>query len=187
MICNIIKTVMPLIISRTQSAFIPSRLITDNIMVVAYELLHSMKLNKKKKEGLLAINLDMSKVYNRIEWPYLRAIMAIMGFTKHWIRLIIICVTPIHYSVLVNCSPRETFTHSRCMRQNDPLSPYLFHLCVECLSSLMNKAEGQGELKGLGVARGGTQINQLIFANNYVLFGRAYREEWLKMEYILTT
>lgn len=110
--CNIFKTMMPLIISMIQSAIILDRLITDNIMVVAYELWHSMKLNKKKKEGSMAINLDMSKAYNRIEWPYLQAIMAIMGFTNHWIRLIITCVTPIHYSVLVNCSPRETFTHS---------------------------------------------------------------------------
>lgn len=61
---------MPLIISRMQSAFIPSRLITNNIMVT-YELLHSMKLNKKKRKGVVAIKLDMFKAYDKIEWPYL--------------------------------------------------------------------------------------------------------------------
>lgn len=67
-ICNKLKAIMPLIISRMQSAFIPSRLITNNIMVT-YELLHSMKLNKKKRKGVVAIKLDMFKAYNRIEWP----------------------------------------------------------------------------------------------------------------------
>lgn len=66
-ICNRLKTIMPLIISHMQSVFILSRLITDNI-IIAYELLHSMKLNKKeRKNGNMAIKLDISKTYDRIE------------------------------------------------------------------------------------------------------------------------
>lgn len=45
--CNRLKNFMPHIISRIQSFFILDRLITNNI-IVAYKLLHSMKLNTKR-------------------------------------------------------------------------------------------------------------------------------------------
>ena len=51
------------IISPTQSAFVPGRLITDSV-IVAYEALHSMHVRKKGKIGSLALKLDVSKVYD---------------------------------------------------------------------------------------------------------------------------
>lgn len=52
-----------------QSTFISDKLIIDNV-IVAYELLHSMKLNKEKKDGTIVIKLNMFKAYDRIELPY---------------------------------------------------------------------------------------------------------------------
>lgn len=54
------------IIAPTQSAFLPRRLILDNI-IVAYEMLHSMKTRKKGKIGSMAIKLDISKAYDQIK------------------------------------------------------------------------------------------------------------------------
>lgn len=100
---------MPLIISRMQSAFNLVRLIIDNIMV-AYQLLHSMKLNKKKRDRGMAIKFNTFKAYNRIEWPYLKVVLTSMGFSERWFRLFMTCVTSIRYSMLVKGSPGETFT-----------------------------------------------------------------------------
>lgn len=61
-----LKSVMHSIISSNQSAFISGRLIIDNI-IVAYELLHSLKKNKKGKVGKMVVKLDMSKTYDRVE------------------------------------------------------------------------------------------------------------------------
>lgn len=61
-----LKTIMLLINSKMQSAFIPNRLIMDNIMV-AFEILNSIKLNKKKRDGTMAIKLDILETYDRIE------------------------------------------------------------------------------------------------------------------------
>lgn len=97
-ICNRLKNIMSLIIYRLQSVFILSRLITDNI-IVAYEVLHSMKLIKKKNEGAIAIKIDVSKAYDKIEWPYLQAVLTKMRFSVHWINLIMTCIITVHYTL----------------------------------------------------------------------------------------
>ena len=54
---------MPDIISPTQSALVPGRLISDNVLV-AYETLHIMHGRKKGKKGSMALKLDISKAYD---------------------------------------------------------------------------------------------------------------------------
>ena len=65
-VANRLKQILPHIISPTQSVFVPRRLITDNVLV-AYEALHTMQGRKKGKTGTLALKLDVSKAYDRVE------------------------------------------------------------------------------------------------------------------------
>ena len=66
MLANRLKQNLPQIIVLTQSAFVPGRLITNNVLV-AYEALHTMHGRKKGKTGSLALKLDVSKTYDRME------------------------------------------------------------------------------------------------------------------------
>ena len=83
-LANRLKRVLPYLVSPTQSAFVPGRLITDNVLV-AYETLHTMHARKKGKKGSLPLKLDVSKAYDRVEWQFLKGIMEKMGFPALWI------------------------------------------------------------------------------------------------------
>ena len=78
-IVNRLKLILPNVISDSQSAFVPNRLITDNT-TVAYEILHRMRNRKRGKVGQMAVKLDISKAYDRVEWSFLQGIMQKLGF-----------------------------------------------------------------------------------------------------------
>lgn len=100
MIANHLKMLLPDIISVNQSAFIPNRLITNNI-IVAYEMLHYLKRKKKGKHGLAALKVDISKAYNRMEWGYLEKVMEKYGFSPKFMEIIMMCVKSVNYHVMV--------------------------------------------------------------------------------------
>jgi hypothetical protein len=100
-LANRLKVVLPAIISPNQSAFILGRLILDNTLA-AYETLHTMHSRMWGKVGYMAIKLDMSKAYDRVEWCFLEKVMIKMGFDRRWVNLIMTCISTVRYAVIVN-------------------------------------------------------------------------------------
>ncbi|XP_042939497.1 uncharacterized mitochondrial protein AtMg01250-like [Carya illinoinensis] len=133
----------------------------------------------------MALKLDISKAYDRVEWGFLREVMIKMDFDERWVGLIMKCVQTVKYAIVVNEKPGNSFVPSRGLRQGDPLSPYLFLLCAEGLSTLINKAERRGELKGVAVAKGGIRVTHLLFADDCLVFGQASWQEWLMIKDLL--
>ena len=100
-LANRLKSVLPQIISENQSAFLPERLITDNVLI-AFELMHYLDHKKSGKYGFMAIKLDMSKAYDRVEWNFIEMVMRRLGFHEIWIGWVMKCIITVTYSVLIN-------------------------------------------------------------------------------------
>ena len=83
-IANGLRIFLDDIIGGEQSAFIPGRLITDNILI-AYESVHEMRKRRKGKNSVCAVKLDMMKAYDRVEWHYIETIMKCLGFSTSFI------------------------------------------------------------------------------------------------------
>jgi len=185
MLSHRLKVILPEIISDHQSAFVPGRLITDNILL-AYECIHTMKNNKGKK-GLCRIKLDMHKAYDRVEWCFLEKIMDKLGFDQRWIKLIMACVSSVRYRVRFNNTETEIINPTRGLRQGDPLSPYLFLMVAEGLSCMIRKAEERGDLEGIKVCRQAPTVSHLLFADDSLILLKADKENVECLASILST
>jgi ribonuclease HI len=95
------------------------------------------------------------------------------------------CVESVDYSVLVNGEQVGPVIPGRGLRQGDPLSPYLFILCAEGLSSLIGRAESTGDLTGTSICRGAPPVTHLLFADDCFLFFKACERQAQTMKNIL--
>ena len=125
---NSLKTLLPNIGFDSQSAFVPGRQITDNINV-AFEMIHCLRTRRSGRNTQMALKLNMSKAYDKVEWDFLRKIMHKLGFDERWIHLVMMCVCTTSYSILLNGEHTGYIKPTWGIRQGDPLSPYLFLLC----------------------------------------------------------
>lgn len=173
---NRIKKILPNIVKDYQSAFLPRRLISDNSLIV-FETFHYLKKPRKKGNGFVGIKLDIAKAYYSLEWNFIKTTLKTMGFPTKIINIIMLSVCTVTFSILVNGQPTDTFKPKRGIRQGDPLSPYLFILCAEVLSSLIQKSQQEGLIDGISIATNASAISHLLYAGESILFCRANPEE----------
>lgn len=95
------------------------------------------------------------------------------------------CIAYVTYSILLNGEPQHPFVPSRGIAQEDPISPYFFILCAETLSSLINIAEARGIISDVPIGKCPLCINNLLFADDSLLFCKANSLEWSQLTHIL--
>ncbi|KAE8719829.1 hypothetical protein F3Y22_tig00109925pilonHSYRG00012 [Hibiscus syriacus] len=111
---------------------------------------------KKGKIGYMAIKIDLEKAYDRLEWPFIDDTLD---------------------PVLWNGAMSASFNPSRGLRQGDPLSPYLFVMCMKRLGHAITGAVNNGRWKPIRLCSNIPALSHLFFADDLVLLAEASIEQ----------
>ncbi|PNX80358.1 ribonuclease H, partial [Trifolium pratense] len=186
LLANRLKECLDRCVSEEQSAFVEGRSIVDNALI-AIEVIHALKRRTRGRKGELALKIDISKAYDKVDWGFMRGMLERLGFANKWIHWMMLCVSSVNYSVLVNFEKVGPIFPGRGLRQGDPLSPYLFILVTEGLTTLIKNSVAKGDLHGIQICRGAPTVSHLLFADDCFLFCRATLDETNHLMKILNT
>jgi len=156
-----------------QTSFIAGR----NIMESNCSGSHSLYEGRGRKAGGVAIQVDLEKAFDRLRWDFIHDTLVDIGLPSSLIHVIMHCITTPTMHVLWNGRPTDAFNPSRVVRQGDPISPYIFVLCMERISQTICKLVDEGHWHAIKMSRRGPSLSHLFFADDLILFGTTDMEQ----------
>ncbi|XP_056860224.1 uncharacterized protein LOC130508644 [Raphanus sativus] len=135
---------------------------------VIYKVISKIIANRLKVTLPEFIALNQS-AFVKVQWSFLLKTLEAMDFPAKLIHWISLCITTPSFSVQVNGELAGYFQSERGLRQGCALSPYLFVICMNVLSKLLDKAAADRQLgyhpkcKNLG-------LTHLSFADDIMVF-----------------
>lgn len=175
MLVDCLKTMLCEIISPNHASFVPGHQGCDNF-TVCQEVAHSLRHTKAKKGGMI-IKLDLEKAYDRLEWSFVEESLIDASVPRKLVSVIINILQRSTCKLLWNGETTETIKPTRGLRQGDPLSPYIFVICMERFSRWIHREVDRGKWRPLKVSRGGTAVSHLFFADDIVLFAEVTEDQ----------
>lgn len=152
-IANRIKTVLKDLIHQDQKGFIPGRFIGENIRLI-YDVLFEAK--NQNIPGLI-LSIDFEKAFDTVSWKFISKTLDYFNFGQSIKRWISIFQNGAETTILQNGFMSDFINLKRGCRQGDPLSPYIFLLCVEILGQMIRKHE---DIKGIKINEKEIRISQ---------------------------
>lgn len=134
MLVNRWRKVINNVIDREHHAFIPGRDISDAVLLV-HEIWRYIKAHRNNKKQFFIAKLDMEKACDRVRWDFVELVLQKMGFCNGWIELNKMVATNFTSFIKWNGHYSEPCKHINGLRQGDPLSPILFNIITQALSS----------------------------------------------------
>lgn len=135
---NRLKKLLQEVISPFQSSFVSGRQISDNIIILQ-EVLHSFR-TKKGKEKAMILKIDLEKAYDMLSWEFIQDTLTEVGLPSDWVRNIMVCIGSSRIQIIWNNEKLQMFNPSKGLRQGDPLSFYIFILCIDRLSHIITES-----------------------------------------------
>ena len=163
-IANRMKTTLDHIINKDQTGFIKGRSIVENLRVI-YDV---MKFTEEQKIPGLIMLIDFEKAFDSLSWNFLHKSLKYLNFgesIRQWIKVF---YKDISSAIIQSGKISSFFKIGRGCRQGDPLSPYLFIICVEFLAV---KIRNNKNIKGIKVNNIEFRISQYADDTSIILDG----------------
>ena len=155
-----IKEVLGEIIHFDQVGYIKNRNIGEAVRLIDDMFFHSLK----NSIGFLAA-VDFEKAFDSISHQFLSHVLKVFGFGDTFCSWIKIMYNDISSCVMNGGHSTGYFDIKRGVRQGDPLSPYLFVLAIEILTSCIRSDDNIR-----GIKLGKNEIKQVLYADDITLF-----------------
>jgi len=97
----------------------------------------------------MLVKVDLSKSYDHLSLKYLQGIVKAFGFDSRWIRWIILMISILVFSILLNVTPIEAFNGTIGLKQGNPISLFLFILVAEGLGRYVKEKVQRDQFTGL--------------------------------------
>ncbi|XP_071708111.1 uncharacterized protein [Rutidosis leptorrhynchoides] len=151
-ITNRIKMSLYEVVGCNQSAFIPGRRISDNILLTQ-ELMKDYHTNR----GVVscAFKVDIHKAYDTVDWGFLECALRCFGYPDTMVKWIMTCISSTSFSIAVNGDLHGYFK------------------VMEVLSLLLQKRLKEGSIFRFHPKCEKLKIINLCFANDLFLFSHA--------------
>lgn len=156
-----LESILPSVISPDQTEFVKSRYGSDNIR----RLLNILDYIHVNKDPTLIISLDAEKAFDRVDWPFLFAVLERIDLGSNFIKLIKLLYSQPMATVNTNRLISNTFPVSRGCRQGCPLSPLLFSLVIEPLAAAVRASTN---LRGIKIGSEEHRIS--LYADDVLLY-----------------
>ena len=131
----------------------------------------------KGKKGYMTIKIDVEKAYDQLDQNFVVESLKDVGLTNHFVNLIWHCIFSAFVNILWNGESTSEFFPSRGIKQCDPISPYLFVICIERISHLIQLVVNHNHWKPITLSRCGPPIMHLCFADDLVIFAEAFMSQ----------
>ena len=165
-IANRLKGTLPQCISYNQSAFVKDRLLVENLLL-ATEIVKDY--HREDISPRCAMKIDIAKAFDSVHWPFLLNTLRAFDMPEQFIHWIELCVCTPSFSVQVNGELAGFFQSKRGLRQGCALSPYLFVVCMNVLSQMLDKAAERKEISYHPRCQN-IQLTHLCFADDLLVF-----------------
>ena len=159
-----LKPVMSSIVHRDQTCGVVGRSIFSNLQLVRDTL---DMIDKTDEPGIL-VTLDQEKAFDRVDHEFLMRTLAKFGFGPSFCRWVSIFYNDVFSRIICNGVPSVPAFLGRGVRQGCPLSPLLYVLVSEVLSTQIRKCK---QIEGFRLpGAGGLQFKLSQYADDATNF-----------------
>jgi len=176
--------IMNNIISPEQRGFIRGRSIKDGICITSEAINH---LHQKTFAGNLAFKVDISKVFDTLDWNFLLKVLSKFDFNVKFCSWNQTILQSTSLSISINGKQNGYFNCKRGVRQGDPLSPLLFCIAKDVLSRNITLLVQQGKLELIKGSRTSYVPSHSLYADDIMIFCKGKLTSIQALMHLFTT